>query len=128
MDVIEHIYDVPSFLGQVVKRLRADGMLVMLTGNINSFLARMAKNNWWYVRYPEHVRFPSLRWLRRHPGFRLTRVVRVHASEGYVHPLTFSDAISALQRWMRGQYDGMPVLLPDHDVVALNVRKHLDDG
>lgn len=127
MDVVEHLYDVPAFLAQIAKRLAVGGILVFLTGNINSPTARMARNNWWYLRYPEHVRFPSLQWLHRHSGFRVVKVTRVHASQGYVHPLSVASVKSALVRWKRSEYDGMPVLLPDHYVVALKVDRGIRD-
>jgi SAM-dependent methyltransferase len=123
MDVVEHLYDVPRFLAQIAQRLAVGGVLVLLTGNINSLMARMAKNNWWYIRYPEHVRFPSLRWWRRYSGYRLVKTARVHASRGYVHPPTVGSVKNALERWMRNEYDGMPVLLPDHYVVALTLKR-----
>jgi SAM-dependent methyltransferase len=123
MDVVEHLYDAPAFLAQISMRLAAGGILVVLTGNINATTAQMANNNWWYLRYPEHVRFPSLQWLRRHSGFRVVKVARVHASQGYVHPLSVESVKNALVRWTRSEYDGMPVLLPDHYAVALKVDR-----
>jgi 2-polyprenyl-3-methyl-5-hydroxy-6-metoxy-1,4-benzoquinol methylase len=127
MDVVEHLYDIPAFLSQIAKRLTPGGILVFLTGNVNSLTARMASNNWWYLRYAEHVRFPSLKWLRRHTEFRVVKVARVHASQGYVHPLSVASVKSALERWKQNEYDGMPVLLPDHYAVALRVEKRLRD-
>lgn len=127
MDVVEHLYDVPAFLAQIANRLAVGGILVFLTGNINSLTAQMAKHNWWYIRYPEHVRFPSLQWLHRHSGFRVMKVARVHASQGYVRPLNVADVQSALARWKRSEYDGMPVLLPDHYAVALKVDRAIRD-
>lgn len=127
MDVVEHLYDVPVFLAQISRRLATEGILVFLTGNINSITARMARNNWWYLQYPEHVRFPSLQWLRRHSGFRVVKVASVHASQGYVHPLSLASVKSALVRWKRREYVGIPVLLPDHYAVALAVDRGTRD-
>lgn len=122
MDVVEHLYDVSGFLAQVRKHLAPGGRLVLLTGNINSITARMARNKWWYIRYPEHVRFPSLKWLNRYSGFRVEKAASVHASKGYVHPLTRAGLMSGLRRWWEKEYDGMPVIWPDHYVVSLKPK------
>lgn len=127
MDVVEHLYDVPAFLEQIANRLAVEGMLVFLTGNINSPTARMAKNNWWYIRYPEHVRFPSMQWLHRHSGFSVVKMARVHASQGYVYPLSWAAIKSAWGRWRQHEYNGYPVLLPDHYAVALKVDRGIRD-
>lgn len=122
MDVIEHLYDIPGFIKKIATRLISGGLLILLTGNINSFMARMAKSKWWYIQYPEHVRFPSLRWLSHQPGFRVAKVAKVHASIGYVHPFSVDSTKHALSRWKRDTYDGLPVLFPDHYAVAIKKR------
>jgi len=118
-DVIEHIYDLPGFLANVARVLKSGGKLIILTGDIGSIGARICGSRWWYLRYPEHILFPS-RWYfgSRPAGLRLERTVRTYASVGYRVP--FLHALrAAASLAMRGSYEGLPALGPDHILLVL---------
>jgi 2-polyprenyl-3-methyl-5-hydroxy-6-metoxy-1,4-benzoquinol methylase len=63
LDTIEHIYDIPHFLSYIKEILKSKGFVVLLTGNNNSIPAKIFKNNWWYLRFSEHIVFPSIKYL-----------------------------------------------------------------
>jgi len=113
-DVIEHSYDVPGFLAALARVLRPGGSLLVLTGDITSLSARLCGNRWWYLRYPEHIVFPSRRFLATRPAsLRLERVVRTYASVGYRTPV-LRAARTAASLWLRRAYEGLPAIGPDH--------------
>lgn len=118
-DVIEHSYDLTGFLAALASVLRPGGMLLVLTGDIGSPSARFCRNRWWYLRYPEHIVFPSRRYLeRRPPGLRLERVVRTFASVGYRVP--YLNAVrTTVSLWLRHAYEGLPSIGPDHMLAVL---------
>jgi SAM-dependent methyltransferase len=118
-DVVEHVYELPDFFSSVARLLKPGGRLLILTGNVGSLAARLCGSKWWYLRFPEHIVFPSHRFFRSRPaGLRLLRTVRTHASVGYRMPL-----MRALRRTVsmlvRGTYEGLPALGPDHFLIVL---------
>lgn len=118
-DVIEHLYDAPSFLEDVARLLGPGGKLIVLTGDIASLSARLCGSRWWYLRYPEHIVFPSRRFFRGEPaGFKLERIVRTYASAGY-RESPLQVARRALSLLIRRAYEGLPALGPDHMLVVL---------
>jgi SAM-dependent methyltransferase len=118
-DVIEHSYDLAGFLAALAGVLKPNGMLLVLTGDVGSPSARICRNRWWYVRYPEHIVFPSRRYLCTQPaGLRLERVVRTFASVGYRVP--YLNAVRAAgSLWLRRAYEGLPAIGPDHMLAVL---------
>jgi SAM-dependent methyltransferase len=58
-DLIEHIYDISSFLEKCKMHLAKNGYLIILTGDINSSEAKRDKEKWWYVSCLGHIIFPS---------------------------------------------------------------------
>ena len=65
-DVLEHIGRPTYFLNLLVEHLCKDGVLIIGTGDIDSFMARKAGANWWYCFYPEHISFTSIKWFKRY--------------------------------------------------------------
>ena len=118
-DVIEHSYDLAGFLANLARLLKPGGKLLVLTGDNGSPSARICTNRWWYVRYPEHIVFPSRRYLGMRPaGLGLERVVRTYASLGYRVP--FLRAVRATASlWLRRAYEGLPSIGPDHMLAVL---------
>ncbi len=55
--VVEHIVDVGAFVGDLAKRLAPGGILVMVTPNIESLLARVSGPRWVSFKLPEHVAY-----------------------------------------------------------------------
>jgi len=118
-DVVEHLYDFSLFLANVVQILKPGGKLVVLTGDIRSLGARYCGSRWWYLRYPEHIVFPSRDYFKGLVrGLHLERMVRTYASVGY--RVAFLPALrTALLLARRGNYNGLPSLGPDHMLVVL---------
>jgi len=118
-DVIEHLYNLSSFLNRCHTILRSGGVLLILTGDISSISARLCRSNWWYVRFPEHIIFPSRRFLSMVPKeFRLIRWVRTYASVSYRVPLIpcVRGVLGAIRQ---SRYTGLPSLGSDHALIVL---------
>ena len=63
IDVIEHILDVEEFLSLALAHVKENGLLIISTGNPDSFFwKKIFKSEYWYNYYPEHVTFPSYRY------------------------------------------------------------------
>ena len=75
-DVFEHFYDVEVSLQKIYHSLSPGGYLLIETGNISSFPARLGSpNNWWYVSLLEHFNFfdtRSIRYILDNMNFGLT--------------------------------------------------------
>jgi SAM-dependent methyltransferase len=119
-DLIEHLYDVPGFLALCKSKLSKNGRMVILTGDINSQSARWAGNNWWYLKYPEHVVFPAPRFYERN-GFLLEELLATYASVGFKKPLFAAFIVLAkskigalVKRRKKSSYIGLPSWGPDH--------------
>ena len=67
-DVIEHVMNPLEFLAQVRTRLRANGRLILTTGDADAWLWRLSGARYWYCSYPEHISFIGRSWLRSLPG------------------------------------------------------------
>jgi SAM-dependent methyltransferase len=116
-DLVEHLYDLPRFLREVRSALRPGGRLALLTGDIESGTARRVRQGWWYVRYPEHIVFPSWSYWQRCDGFTDARRVRTYASRGY-RAGALRRAVG-LARLAAGGGNGLPLVGPDHHLVVL---------
>jgi len=118
-DVIEHSYDLPGFLAALARLLKPGGKLLVLTGDNRSPSARICRSRWWYARYPEHIVFPSRRYLGMCPaGLGLERLVRTYASVGY--RVSFLRSVRATASlWLRHAYEGLPSIGPDHMLAVL---------
>ena len=118
-DLIEHLYDLRSFFSRCAELLSAGGVLFLLTGDIESISARLCRAKWWYLRYPEHVVFPSTKFLASGTKwFSLRSKLRTYASRGYREPV-YVVARRAGAAILRGRYDGLPSLGPDHALLEL---------
>lgn len=118
-DLIEHLYNVRQFLTDCQRMLLPGGRLVLLTGDNGSLSARLCRKNWWYLQYPEHIVFPSMRFLASSEvGFSSCSRVRTYASLGYcVSPRQVACGIASAL--FRGGYVGLPSIGPDHMLVTL---------
>lgn len=124
-DLIEHLYDVPAFLATCRDRLAPGGKLVLLTGDIGALSARLAGAHWWYTQYPEHIVFPSPRYLVGAPGFRLLMLDKTYASIGYQRSPALGAAQYIRKQLQRRHYNGLPSLGPDHMLVVLEKSDEL---
>lgn len=136
-DLIEHLYDVPSFLTACHERLKPEGCLVLLTGDISCFSARLTKMNWWYVRYPEHIVFPSRKFLLSEHRFHVEKWMTVFANVVYERPVVsllksffnvgYRRPVQNMIRFffketVKGRYAGLPSASSDHIQAVLRKR------
>jgi SAM-dependent methyltransferase len=62
-DVIEHVIDVEGFLESALAHVDKNGLLIISTGNPESFFwRRVFKARFWYCSFAEHLVFPSHRY------------------------------------------------------------------
>lgn len=117
-DLIEHLYDIPKFFSECRRLLNDNGKLIILTGNISSISARLCRENWWYLKYPEHIVFPSRKLYQIFSGFHLKKWIPTYASLPYQQP--FSSMIrGVVSGVLNKNYSGLPSLGPDHALIVL---------
>ena len=117
-DLIEHLYDVHSFLKYCSDRLKKNGVLVISTGDISSLSARISQEKWWYIRPPEHILFPSTIFFQNYSGLVIKKRFRTYAAKGYrqsVHRI-LSGFVKGI---LRSEYSGLPSLGADHVLLVL---------
>jgi SAM-dependent methyltransferase len=66
LDVLEHVDDPRPFLDGLDRCLAPGGVLVLVTGDIDAFSARLSGRRWLYYALPEHCSFYSRKALHRH--------------------------------------------------------------
>jgi SAM-dependent methyltransferase len=90
MDVIEHLYH-PNELMQICNKiLKKDGILVILTGDINAINAKLWQEKWYYFYSWEHISFfskKSLLYLTKRNGFSLLSIRSVSHINGFLYNL-----------------------------------------
>lgn len=50
IDVIEHVHDPVALVSEAYKKLKPGGHFLVITPDVDSFLARMLKEKWWHYR------------------------------------------------------------------------------
>lgn len=117
-DLVEHLYNFPSFLEACSRKLTKNGLFVILTGDISSLSAHITGSNWWYLKYPEHILFISQKYIKSFSNFQIVHLVHTYASVGYEH--SFADTCKRfVMEWLKGNYQGLPSLGPDHILMVL---------
>ena len=117
-DLIEHLYDVPGFFEKCKDLLTDHGVIVLLTGNIASPSAWICRAKWWYLKYPEHIVFPSRKYYSMHTGLLLEKWIPTYAEVSFKRsPL--SVAYWVVRRMLRQTYIGLPSLGPDHVLIVM---------
>lgn len=79
-DVIEHLKDPNTMLSLVNKYLRPNGYIIIGTGNIDSFHAKLLRENWGYFSSWEHVSFfspISIKHLLNKNQLKIDKLIRV---------------------------------------------------
>jgi len=117
-DLVEHIYDMPAFFINCKNMLKKGGILIVVTGNIESLSAKLCKQRWWYFRFPEHIAFPSKTYFIHYSGFLVEEWIRTYAS------IDFQFSWSQALKWLtgsvvRGSYNGLPSIGPDHVLAVM---------
>ncbi len=120
-DVVEHLYDLDSFMDCCFNHLSKDGLLVILTGDIDSWTAKKDLHMWWYLRYPEHVLFPSLKYLSSLEKFEIVSTIETYPYRLAVYPPIVSF-VKNLKARIKSLYSGdfvQSLSQPDHMMVIL---------
>lgn len=124
-DVVEHLYDLDSFLDCCLSHLADDGLLVFMTGDISSWSAKMGKSKWWYVRFPEHLLFPSISYFESLPNLKVVTVVKTLPSRLAVHSpiINFVKNLKNVIGSLRlGNFVPSPLFPPDHVIIVLKIN------
>lgn len=117
-DLVEHLYNLPEFIKSCYSQLAENGCLIILTGNIQSISSVLTSSNWWYVRFPEHIVFPSKRYFKLYSNFKIQSWIYTYASRNYKHSLL--NTLKQIIRNLLGRkYDGLPSLGRDHVLIIL---------
>ena len=118
IDTIEHIYGVPTFLNGLSELLKKEGQIVILTGNINSVPAKIFKNRWWYLGYPEHIVFPSIKSFNNFKNFSMLYHIKTYAFKSSQKKAR-KKILSSFTKLLLHNSNGHKFFLPDHYCVVL---------
>ncbi len=118
-DVVEHLYDVPAFLLDCIKKLAGNGRVVVMTGNIDCLSAKLSGPRWWYAQFPEHIVFPSKRYFSEYSGLIIEKWIQSYAARSFEYSLykKFMGVLSCVLH--RRAFTGLPSLVPDHTLMVL---------
>ncbi len=117
-DLVEHLYNLPEFIKNCYSQLAKNGYLIILTGNIQSVSSVLTNSNWWYVRFPEHIVFPSRRYFKLYSKFEIQSWIYTYASRNYKHSLS-STLKQIIRNLLAKKYDGLPSIGSDHVLIVL---------
>ena len=123
-DVVEHLYNLASFLTNCYDRLVENGLIILLTGDICSWSAEKAKNEWWYIKHPEHIVFPSCDYFSSLSNFKLVDTIPVYPRKFNPRSRsTFKNIAklskSALKNLLQQAYYPLPFMPQDHLIIVL---------
>jgi SAM-dependent methyltransferase len=118
-DLLEHINEPSDFLESLSKSLKNEGKLIILTGNPNSFSARVCGIKWWYFSYPEHIVFPSKKYFDLLTNYKIEKNVSVYNSRDYKYPIFKLIKSLVSNILFKRKYNGVPSIFPDHQLVVL---------
>ncbi|MDU4959256.1 MAG: class I SAM-dependent methyltransferase [Sporomusaceae bacterium] len=119
-DLIEHLYDIPSFLEQCRSKLVDGGMMIILTGDISCLSFKLSNSNWWYCNYPEHVVFPSRFSYQQFSKYKLEDWLPVYDMYSSAAQNIVDNVWEVFKRVMlHGDYCGKPACGPDHVLLVL---------
>lgn len=77
-DVIEHMENPKLFLDQCFSCLSPEGMLIISTGNLDSFSFRFLGSRYWYCTIAEHISFICPSWVKKQSlqaGFEVKKII-----------------------------------------------------
>ncbi len=98
--VVEHVPDPGDLLRTLNGRLKKDGVLCLVTPNIESLVAKLLKEKWWYIQIPHIYYFTpaSLRRLLEKNNFHVERIL---SYPRFVTDSMVSNRIDFLPRMLR---------------------------
>jgi 2-polyprenyl-3-methyl-5-hydroxy-6-metoxy-1,4-benzoquinol methylase len=126
-DVIEHIDD-PGRALRIVRRMIADGGRVLVsTGDVRSWLARLTRSRWRLFADPTHLWFfdeDSLGRLLEQAGFRVVSAARhgKHVSLAMALHQAPLPGAAALSRWLARRGSDLFVYVNPRDVMTLEAE------
>lgn len=102
MDVAEHLEDPATVFRHLKQFLAPAGILIVLTGNADYWMARWSLPRYWYMSFPIHLVHLGSRYFRWFGG-----------SDGWrvVCRMTFRHQDHGLRQWIRELQIGLRVLL-----------------
>ena len=118
-DVLEHLYSPRSFLNCCTNALSLKGVCLFLTGNVECLSSKITGSDWWYLRYPEHIVFPSRKYFETYSGMKLQNLIHTFASKEYEVSILsrFQKVISCI---FRNNYNELPSIGTDHFLAVLS--------
>jgi len=117
-DLVEHCYDLPGFLRLCSMKMSSNGRLAIFTGNPQSLSAKVSRNGWWYSRYPEHVVFPSIKYMAGLKYFVTEKIFFIpHGQAGPLMPVRV--CASLIKDVISGGFSGFAGYTSDHYVMVL---------
>lgn len=78
VDVIEHVSNPVELIQEIKKVLKPDGILVVVTPDVDSFMARLLRYKWWHFRIA-HIGYFNKKTLNlalQNGGFKLYQITR----------------------------------------------------
>lgn len=78
-DIIEHLKDPKNVLIKLKQLLKREGLIVIQTGDADSFWARLMKKNWHFFAPPQHLYFFSQKTLAEmlnQTGYQITNIYK----------------------------------------------------
>lgn len=90
-DVLEHIPNMNTFINEVKRILKNNGLIVLQSPNLNSLMSEITKGKWYWLGPPDHLYHftpdAMTRFLRSH-GFSIKEVKTWEPAEDFVNNLT----------------------------------------
>ncbi len=133
LDVFEHLADPASDLRRLSTFLKDDGIVMIATGDTNSFMARLLKRRWTFYIPPQHLFFfhkRTLTMLLRQEGFMPVEWFRIGKwlSLRYVLHLAQTTGESHVGKWLYRitnalGFGRLPLYLPLQDNMVVIARK-----
>ena len=93
--------------------------MIILTGNNSCISSKLTKENWWYVRYPEHVSFASKKYLNNHNSYELIKWIPTFAMVQLES--TIIKGLKAITRDGK-KYNGRPSIGADHVLIVMRKK------
>ena len=78
LDIIEHLHSPKDFISKTSELLKQNGIIVIVTPDINSFASKISGKKWWHYRIA-HINFfnkKSLKYMLNSNGFEIVKIKR----------------------------------------------------